>query len=155
MWKGPLFTKKHPHFPLFTKNTLIFHLFFYKKTPPFHFLPTGLVTTSGPCTCRVRGSGQLVDERQLHGAQPAVDVDVQAPSQAHQLLALGRRGRGTSKHHLKPISYSRWAAEAEAPVVDSTASSSHCLMLDRARQYHWMESSCDHRHRFICEQDHA
>jgi len=65
----------------------------------------------------------------------------------------------TSKHHLKPISYSRWAAaEAAAsvppPGVDGTASSL-CLLLDRALHYHWAEASCDRRHRFICEQDHA
>jgi len=38
---------------------------------------------------RVSGYRQLVDERQLHGAQSAVDVDVEASSQTNQLLALG------------------------------------------------------------------
>jgi len=60
----------------------------------------------------------------------------------------------TSKHHLKPISYSRWAAAAAAPAnVDGSAS--HCLLLDRALQYQWAEASCADRHHFICEQDHA
>ena len=43
---------------------------------------------------RVPGRRQLVDERQLHGTQPAVDVDVEAPPQADQLLALGGCGGG-------------------------------------------------------------
>ena len=62
----------------------------------------------------------------------------------------------TSKHHLKPISYSRWASAAE-PDVDSTASAArmHCLLLDRSRQYHWVEANCADRHNFICEQDDA
>ena len=32
--------------PLFTKSTPIFY-FFYKKTPPFHFLPTGCSSSYG------------------------------------------------------------------------------------------------------------
>jgi len=62
----------------------------------------------------------------------------------------------TSKHHLKPISYSRWASAAE-PAVDSTASPArmHCLLLDRSLQYHWVEANCADRHNFICEQDDA
>ena len=45
------------------------------------------------CACRISGGGQLVDKRQLHGAQPAVDVDVEASPETDQLLALGGRGR--------------------------------------------------------------
>jgi len=62
----------------------------------------------------------------------------------------------TSKHHLKPITYSRWATAA-APAVDGTQSPAriHCLLLDRARQYHWVEANCADRHNFVCEQDDA
>ena len=63
----------------------------------------------------------------------------------------------TSKHHLKPISYSRWASAA-APSVDGSASSPtrmHCLLLDRPLQYHWVEANCADRHNFICEQGDA
>jgi len=62
----------------------------------------------------------------------------------------------TSKHHLKSIAYSRWAA-ASAPAVDSTASPGrmHCLLLDRLLQYHWVEANCADRHNFICEHDDA
>jgi len=48
----------------------------------------------------------------------------------------------TSKHHLKPISYSRWATEAAASAVMERQVSStphqrmHCLLLDRSLQYH-------------------
>jgi len=69
----------------------------------------------------------------------------------------------TSKHHLKPISYSRWAATAAAETVavdNYTASPTsparmHCLMLGRSLQYHWVEANCADRHHFICEQDDA
>jgi len=68
----------------------------------------------------------------------------------------------TSKHHLKPITYSRWAAAAasadpgtlvEVPAASTTQM--NCLLLDTQLQYHWVEANCADRHHFICEQDDA
>lgn len=68
-------------------------------------------------------------------------------------MVRNQRWMWTSKHHLKPISYSRWAATA-APAVDGAESQTrmHCLLLDRSLQYHWVEANCVDRHNFVCEQ---
>ena len=51
--KGPLFTKHPPFSTFFTKTTPRFPLFL-TKTPPFHFLPPGLVVLDkGPLNGRV------------------------------------------------------------------------------------------------------
>ena len=42
-----------------------------------------------------------MDKRQLHGSQPALDVDFKAPSEADLLLSLGSgRVRGEGEHAL-------------------------------------------------------
>ena len=65
---------------------------------------------------RVPGHRQLVDERQLHGAQRAVDVDVEAPPQADQLLALGRGSRCAGERRRQRLALSTARQSAAVPV---------------------------------------
>jgi hypothetical protein len=90
-------------------------------------------------------------------------------------MVRNQRWMWTSKHHLKPITYSRWAARdddddgddtvddsvddlmmqlGEATTV-SSAPNMHCLILSKPQKYYWQEANCTDKHSFICEVDDA
>ena len=71
----------------------------------------------------------------------------------------------TSKHHLKPMTYTRWATPTAGPAAALSSSyqanltssapppSMQCMLIDKALKYQWAEAACADRNKFICELD--
>lgn len=52
----------------------------------------------------------------------------------------------TSRQHLRPIVYSRWA-----PGEPNARSTMHCLLLYKHDKYQWHDGTCTDKHAFVCE----
>jgi hypothetical protein len=61
-------------------------------------------------------------------------------------IVRNRRWMWTSRHHLKPMQYTRWA-----PGEPDARSTMHCLMLYKAADYEWHDATCSDSHNFVCE----
>lgn len=74
-------------------------------------------------------------------------------------MVRNQRWMWTSKHHLKPITYSRWIPANNTseislkPLSSNSSSSKHCLALMKSSKYYWQEAYCSEKHSFICEMD--
>jgi hypothetical protein len=61
-------------------------------------------------------------------------------------IVRSRRWMWTTKHHLMPIDFSRWA-----PGEPDARSTMHCMMMYRDAGYMWHDGLCTDKHNFICE----
>lgn len=65
---------------------------------------------------------------------------------AGNYIARNQRWMWTTKHHLKEITYNRWA-----PLEPNARSTMHCMLLYKNAAYRWHDATCSDKHNFICE----
>ena len=65
---------------------------------------------------------------------------------AGNYIARNQRWMWTTKHHLKEITYNRWA-----PQEPNARSTMHCMLLYKNAAYRWHDATCSDKHNFICE----